>query len=151
MESKLSSLYNRLRRTLRRHTGEVPSRNQEPRIESKPGKESQQTMITQETNRMECLERRRELRKERAKEVLRIIEELEMKRILSRENPQPPPRLVISRIGMLKILLMSVQKTGEIPVLDYISLERAQILDQMEIQSLREAWVMTQSVMRITV
>ncbi|UQM99532.1 accessory protein [Ninove microtus virus] len=148
MESRLSSLYNRLRRTLRKRTAEVPYKNQRQGIESKLGKELQESMTIREESQTMKREVERESRKRRAKEIIKWLDDLEEERGGPRSRSKAAPKLVIGKMGMVRILLLAIQLSGDLPILDFQELERREILDPVEIQNMREALVMIQSAMK---
>ncbi|WJL29491.1 accessory protein [Denotus virus] len=147
MESRLSSIYNRLRRTLRRRTGEVQYRSQQPETESRPGRDSQQTMIIQEGHLAMKREAEREMRRRRAKEILRWMDDLDDKREETNKKLKKIPMTLIGKAEMVRILLLTVQLSGELPSLDFLDLERRDILEPQEIQYLKEALETTRSAM----
>ncbi|AEU08859.1 C protein [Tailam virus] len=138
MESKLSNFYNRVRRTFRRRTAEVQSRNQPPEQGFKPGNPSIPIMITPVIKIREIRELKREQTRARARELLQLMEDMEINPRVTGMTQRLGSKGQINRYGMLRIMMGIVAEIGEIPQVDFQRLEKEAILSSQEIKNLRD-------------
>ncbi|UWK09069.1 C protein [Gerbil paramyxovirus] len=151
MESRLSSFYNRIRRTFRRRMAGVPSKSQQQETGSTRGNPSDQIMITPTILIKEEIEVKRERTKARAKELLELMLEMEERDQLKGRSPRPGRRALITRFGMLRILLGVVAELGEIPRVDFLNLEQEGMLTMIEIKNLKDIIPMARLMLESTV
>ncbi|QXU63436.1 C protein [Jeilongvirus pajuense] len=144
MESKLSSLYNRIRRSFKRRTAEAPSRSKQLEREFKRGKDSPQPRIRILNNQVESRERQRELTRQRAQEILELMEEMEKQIGETHYSPRPGRRQTISRVGMLRIVMGTVAEIGMLPQVDLVRMEQENILNPQELMNLRDIMPMAE-------
>ncbi|AVM86022.1 C protein [Mount Mabu Lophuromys virus 2] len=138
MESALSTLSSRIRRTFRRHTGEVQSINHQPRIEQRRGRPSQRVRVEDLSVNPGEWEAAKETRKRTAAEVLELIDHLESKGTEVTAPRTPREQEMITKLGMLKILLNLVKETGVIPDPNKQSIQQSGLLTRVEMENLGE-------------
>nr|UQM99560.1 accessory protein [Beilong virus] len=138
MESRLSSFYSRVRKTFRRRTVEVPSRSRRQEPESRAGSPAIPIMITPVIKIREARELKREQTRARARELLQLMEDMEINPQITGVTPRTSTKGQINRYGMLRIMMGIVAELGEVPQVDFPRLEKEGILSQQEIKNLRD-------------
>uniref|UniRef100_A0AAU7T2I1 C protein n=1 Tax=Gainesville rodent jeilong virus 1 TaxID=3163281 RepID=A0AAU7T2I1_9MONO len=150
MESRLSILYNRIRRTFRRPTAEAPLKNQPQKSVPKPGKLSQLVRLPKVEVEPGLWETERQERKELARLVLDQLDQMEESLLRPLDLEAHTLEIRITRLGMLRIVLGLVEHTGEIPDLNTIQNQQMDFLDPEERQSLESAIRLSQLILKTT-
>ncbi|WJL29482.1 accessory protein [Ninapo virus] len=151
MESKLSSFYNRIRRTFRRRMDEVPYKSHPPEPESRLGNQLHRTMITPILHIKDLKELKREQLRTRARELMEIMEEVEQRQKHTGYSPRPGKRMEINKFGMMRIVVSAVADLGMLPPIDYHRLEREGVLTPREIKNLKDIIPMVKLMLESTV
>ncbi|WKD80581.1 C protein [Paramyxoviridae sp. 2] len=138
MESRLSSFYNRVRRTFRRRTAEVRSKSPQQEPEFRPGNPSIPIMITPVIKIREVRELKREQTRARAREILQLMEDMEINPRVTGITRRLGSKGQINKYGMLRIMMGIVAEIGEIPQVDFQRLEKEGILSSQEIKNLKD-------------
>nr|WKD80560.1 C protein [Jingmen Apodemus agrarius jeilongvirus 2] len=139
MESRLPSFFRRIRRTFRRRTGEVQLGSQQPKTESQLGKPSQRLPMENQSNWVEETERSREENKLKAKSILMAMDIVEKRYPPAQILQLYSCRDLITKYGMVRMLLLIVAEKGEIPGINMGGLIQAKLLTQEEVTNLMEA------------
>ncbi|AAX86029.1 C protein [J virus] len=139
MESKLPNFFRRIRRTFRRRTGEVQLDYQPPKKESQPGKPLQRLPMESRSSWVEETEKIREENKLKAKTILVAMDMVEKRYPPAQILQLYSCRDLITKYGMVRMLLLIVAEKGEIPGINMGGLIQARLLTQEEVTNLMEA------------
>ncbi|UQM99596.1 accessory protein [Meliandou praomys virus] len=138
MEWRLSSLYNRIRRTFRRPTEGVQSRNQLRRRGLQHGNSLERVSIREMLQDPGEWDAVIELRKQMAAMYLEELSQIKSRQKPKQHRKRHQENLNLTRTALLEQVLTSVEETGLLPNLATMSFPKEDLLTEKEWKVLQE-------------